>query len=239
MKAVKQFAKKRFSRLHAVLTDFPAGREKEELHEMRLEIKKIKAVLRLIHFNDNHFRDHKHYLPFRTIFRQAGKIRDAGLRHELLEQYTTIHSPFFRSPDKEIKQFIKEMHGHIDVVRKQKKKILAEISKIKSRTYTLYLHKKNNELNDRLSNGVNQKKLHLLRKLIKEVIYLTSIHVKKSKIDSFLIKSDSLIGSWHDKKVLIPWIRSNTPKEKATITLLQRECNEDMQQLRKMIQNRE
>ncbi len=239
MKALKQFTKRRFSRLLALLTDFPAGKEKEELHQMRLEIKKIKAVLRLIHFNNTHFRDHKHYLPFRAIFRQVGKIRDAGLRNELLERYTTIHSPFFRSPDKQNKQLVKEIHGHINVVRKQKKGILTEISKIKSHTYTIYLHKKNKELNNLLSNGVKQKDLHVLRKLIKEVIYLAAITVKKSKIDPFLIKSDNLIGNWHDKKVLLPWIRSNIPKEKETITLLQRECNEDMQQLRKTIQDRE
>jgi hypothetical protein len=203
-----------------------------------LEIKKIKALLHLIHFNNKDFRDHKHYIPFRTIFREAGKIRDTGVRKELLEQYTQIHSPFFRSPDKAIKRFIKAVPSHIKTLRKQKKMILKETEKIRSRTYTLYLHKKNNELDQFLTNGFNQSELHILRKLIKEIIYLTSITKKKSKLDSFLNESADLIGNWHDKKVLIPWIRAHTPKEKDTIARLQSESNNDLQSLRKLIKIR-
>jgi len=234
MRALKQFTKKRFRRLLTFLESFPNGNEKEELHQIRLEIKRIKAMLRLIHFNDKKFRDHKHYIPLRDIFRETGKIRDTDLRKELLDQYTQIHVPFFRSPDKELKLFMSNLPNHIDVVRKQKKVTLKEIEKIKSHTYTLYLHKKNKELNDILSEGFSQKDLHGLRKLIKEIIYLTSVKKKKNEINPMLIKSSELIGNWHDKKTLIPWIRTHAPKEKATIKRLQTESNGDMQMLRKL-----
>ena len=235
MKALEQFAEKRFKRLQTFLKSFPGGKEKEELHQIRLEIKKIKAVLRLIHFNDKEFLDHKHFIPLRTIFRETGKIRDAGLRKELLDQYTQIHTPFFRSPDKALNQFMIELPAHKKAVRKQKKIVLKEIKKIKSRTYTLYLHKKNKELTDMLSERFSQKDLHGMRKLIKEVIYLTSVKTKKTKIDPVLIQSAELIGNWHDKKILIPWIHTHAPKEKATIKKLQAESNQDMQALRKLV----
>lgn len=235
MKALEQFTKKRFKRLETFLKSFPAGNEKEELHQIRLEIKRIKALLRLIHFNDKGFRDHKHFIPLRTIFRETGKIRDTGLRQELLDQYTQVHTPFFRSPDKAIKQFMDGLPEHIKAVRKQKKIVGKEIGKIKSRTYTLYLYKKKNELKDILSEGFSQKDLHGLRKLIKEVIYLTSVKKKKHEIDPILIRSSELIGNWHDKKILIPWIRAHAPKEKTTIKKLQTESNTDMQNLRKLI----
>lgn len=235
MKALEQFAEKRFTRLQTFLKSFPGGKEKEELHQIRLEIKRIKALLRLIHFNEKEFRDHKHFIPLRTIFRETGKIRDAGLRKELLDQYTQIHTPFFRSPDKALNQFMIALPAHIKAVRKQKRIVLKEIGKIKSRTYTLYLHKKNKELTDILSIGFSQKDLHGTRKLIKEIIYLTSVKTKKTKIDPILIKSAELIGNWHDKKILIPWIQTHAPKEKATIKKLQAESNRDMQALRKLV----
>lgn len=235
MKALEQFAIKSIKRLRSLLKSFPSGKENEELHRMRLEIKKIKALLGLIHFNKKEFRDHKHFIPFRTIFREAGTIRETGVRKELLEQYTQIHAPFFRSPDLAHGKFKKEMPAYIKAVQKQKKIILGEIRDIKSRTYSLYLHKKNKELTVLLTDGITQKDLHGLRKLIKEIIYLTSTKKKRSKIDPFLIESAELIGNWHDKKILIPWIRTHASKEKDTIKRLQAESNSDMQNLRKMI----
>lgn len=238
MKALKQFTEKRFNRLLRLLKSFSGGREKEELHQMRLEIKKIKAILRLIHFNDKEFRDHKHYRPLRNLFREAGSIRDASLRQELLNQYTQIHTPFFQSPDKTYNQFLEKIPAFNKAVRKEKKRVSTEISKIKTRTYSLYLHKKHEELSRFLSEGITQKELHGLRKLIKEIIYLTTVKTKKSKIDSFLIESAALIGVWHDKKTIIPWIRTHAPNEKDSIKRLQTESNADMQQLRKMIKEK-
>lgn len=234
MKALEHFTIKNIKRLQSLLKSFPSGKEKEELHQMRLQIKKIKALLQLIHFNNKEFRTHKHFIPFRAIFREAGTIRDTGIRKEQLEHYTQIHAPFFRSPDLALRKFKKDKHGHIKAVRKQHKIILGEIRDVKSRTYSLYLYKKNKELNTLLSDGITQKDLHGLRKLIKEIIYLTSIKKKKSKIDPFLIESAELIGNWHDKKILIPWIRTHAGKEKDTIKRLQAESNSDMQNLRKM-----
>ncbi len=235
MKALVQFTKKRFKRLKALLKSFPSGKEKEGLHQIRLEIKKIKVVLQLIHFNNKEFNDHKKYIPFRTVFRESGKIRDAELRKELLDQYTQIHVPFSSSPDIVFEQFVNEVPDQINVISRQMKTIIKQVAKIKSRTYELYLHKKNKELIKLLSEGFTQRDLHGLRKLIKEIIYLTSVKVKKTKIDSFLIESASLIGNWHDKKMLIPWIRTHAANEKGTIKRLQTESNADMQRLRKMV----
>jgi CHAD domain-containing protein len=235
MKAIERFTKKRCKRLQALLKSFPSGAEKEDLHQIRLEIKKIKMLLGLIHFNNKKFHDHKNFIPFRTIFRETGKLREANQRKELVDQYTHIHAPFFSSPDRAVRRFIKDVPAHIKSVRKQKKAMLKEIEKIKSRTYTLYLHKKKSELNENLSLGFAQKDLHGLRKSIKEIIYLTSVTKRKNKIDPFLVQSAELIGNWHDKKMLIPWIRTHVPKEKEVIKRLQAECNTDVQNLRKMI----
>jgi len=235
MKALEQFTIKSIKHLQSLLKSFPSGKEKEELHQMRLVIKRIKTLLGLVHFNNKEFRDHKHFIPFRAIFREAGNIRDAGVRKELLAQYTQIHVPFFRSPNLALRKFKKDMPAHTKAVRKQKKIILGEIRDIKSRTYSLYLYKKNKELTTLLSDGITQKDLHGLRKLIKEIIYLTSIKKKKSKIDPFLIESAEKIGNWHDKKTLIPWIRTHVGKEIDTIKRLQAESNSDMQNLRKMV----
>ena len=235
MKTLRRYTEKRFKRLKSLLKSFSEEKAKESLHKIRIEIKRIKTLLRLIHFNNNKFNDHKHYIPLRDIFRASGKIRDAGLRKELLEQYTQIHTPFFRSSGKALMQFIDKSRGYINVVNRKKKITLKEIANVKSRTYTLYCLKKNEELSTSISEGIKQKNLHGLRKLVKEITYLATVIKKKNKIDPFLTRSSELIGNWHDKKILIPWIRTHAANEKATIKRLQTESNSDLQELRKLV----
>jgi CHAD domain-containing protein len=235
MKALNRYAEKRFNRLKWLLKSFPDAEDKENLHQIRLEIKRIKAILRLIHFNNHHFRDHKHYIPLRTIFRDCGKIRDVGLRKELLEQYTQIHTPFFRSTSNSLNLFMEAIPDHLRAVNKKRKIILKEVQRVKARTYHHYLRMKGEELAKLLAEGIHQKDLHGLRKLIKEITYLTTVEKKKDQVDPFLTKSSELIGNWHDKKILIPWIRSHAAKEKATIIKLQMESNTDLQNLRKLV----
>ena len=131
--------------------------------------------------------------------------------------------------------FQKNVPDHIKTVNKQKKIILEHIQEIKPRTYTRYLHKKNKELRNFLAEGFTQKDLHGLRKLIKEITYLTLVVKKKSNMDPFLIESSELIGNWHDKQILIPWIRTHAHEEKATIKKLQTDSKADLVNLRKMI----
>jgi len=235
MNTLVEFTQKRFKRLLSLLKSFPGAKEKEELHLIRLEIKKIKALLRLIHFNNKDFSDHKHFIPFRAIFRETGTIRDAGLRNELLDHYTQLHTAFFRSPHKSHAMFEKKIPAHIKMVKKNKKVILKQIKKIKSGTYASYLRKKEKELINLLAEGFNQKDLHALRKLIKEITYLTLVKKKKRKMDPFLIESAELIGNWHDKQILIPWIRTHAPKEKETINKLRIESKIDLHNLRESV----
>jgi CHAD domain-containing protein len=238
MKALSQFAQKRFKRLRKYLKHFPAEGGKEELHQIRVEIKKIKALLRLIHYHDKNFHDHKNYIPFRIIFREAGKIREVGLRKELLEQYTQIHVPFYQSPNRLQTKFIQSTPTHIRLIKKHQKALLKKIDLIKASTYHQYLKKKKRELTKKLRPDFKQHDLHLLRKLIKEITYLSQITIRKNKIEPFLIESASMIGQWHDKKILIPWIRKNVPQASETINRLKLESNSELKQVRLLIRNR-
>jgi len=124
------------------------------------------------------------------------------------------------------------------MVSHQQKRILKEISKIKAATYNQYLKKKNKELKKRLKDDFKKNTLHNIRKLVKEITYLTLVKVRKSKIDTFLTESDGLIGNWHDKQILIPWIRLHTPEETITIERLKNESEKDIERLRGLIQIR-
>jgi len=56
-------------------------------HRMRVEMKRINALFALVAFHDPNFDRRKRFAPFRSLFKQMGKIRDLDVEAELLEQY--------------------------------------------------------------------------------------------------------------------------------------------------------
>jgi CHAD domain-containing protein len=84
MKRLTTYTTKRFKNLTLQLKSYAHIQDPEVLHEIRVEVKKIKVVLNLIGFSVKKFNAHKHFIPFRTIFRQAGKIREPEVLYKLL-----------------------------------------------------------------------------------------------------------------------------------------------------------
>jgi len=238
MKALTLYAEKRLLRLEYLMVSFNSANAPEGLHQIRVEIKKIKAILRLIHFHDKDFQDHKHYKPLRNIFRKAGDIRKADVMRELLLQYTVIKKPVASSSVKSIKKFEENLSGYLKDIKKQKRIILKEVCKIKSRTYKSYLQKKNEALNEFLAKSIEEKDLHFLRKLVKEVIYLSSATKEKTKINTFLLEIELLIGNWHDKRLLMDWMKENMPAETIAIQQLEKMYLDELQNIYALIKNK-
>ena len=233
MKALEKYTRKRFKNLDKLLAVFPQKNEKESFHKIRLEIKKIKAILGLIRFHDKQFRAHKHYIPFRTLFRVTGKLREAGLQQELMEQYTRIHTPFYRSPSSDIGKFKKAIPKLIKPIRKHEKIILKQITGIKRWLYYTYVQRRKGALLKKLMAGYVPADLHRIRKQIKEVIYLTSIE-KPLSTEPLLISMAEAIGNWHDKILLIDFLKAEATSNSKTIHDLRTETHHDLKEIKKL-----
>jgi hypothetical protein len=235
MNALNRYAKKRFRRINILLNSFPESNDLEILHRVRLEIKKIKTLLRLIHYNDKRFKDHESYLPFRSIFRACEKIREPQVVHELLVKFTGDKTHLVYSPDL-LNQFSNEVPIHLKKVKRQERIIRKEIKKVNSTTYNRYLRKKNQELKSVLTPAFRVYELHALRKLIKEIYHLYSIKIKKKSIDPFFSQSAVLIGNWHDKVIVIQKIRKSG-LQTDLIKKLQQEKRVDIANLKRLIRD--
>lgn len=234
MKILTRYAKKRLKLTKIFLNSFLESNDPEMLHRMRLEIKKIKMLLRLIQYNHNSFRPRSSFIPFRTIFRACEKIREPQVLHALVVKFTgdtELPAPDLSDP---IQQFVDEIPGYLRSVRKQEKIILKEIEKIKSETYKRYLRKKNKILKRAIYPVFKVGDLHAIRKLIKEVYYLLCINNKNKTIDPFFKQSDALIGAWHDKTIVIEKIKKSVPPQISLIKKLQEEKRADIAKLKRL-----
>lgn len=233
MKALEKYTRKRFKRLDALLKAFPGKDVKSSNHKIRLEIKRIKALLGLIHFNNKKFKDHTHYIPFRNIFRAAGKLREAGLQQELIEQYTRSHTPFYHSPAKGVGKLKKAIPQLAKALVKHEKIILKEIAEIRRWLYNTHLQNKKYDLLKKLSTRYSIADLHKIRKQLKELIYLTSID-KQQHIDPLLISMAELIGNWHDKILLLEYLKADESTSPQTLQAIKLETSNDLKQLKQL-----
>lgn len=88
MKALKTYLK---SRKKASLFQLEKPRIKyslETFHQLPIEIKKLNALFDLISSSSKKFRCKKMIKAFKTIFRQARKVRDLQIEEASLKKYT-------------------------------------------------------------------------------------------------------------------------------------------------------
>jgi CHAD domain-containing protein len=233
---ITSYTKRRLKNLKRLLRSYPSLESLEILHQIRIEIKKIKAVLRLIHYNKKSFRGHKAYLPFRTLFRACGEIREPFVIQSLIDKFKGINTLIVVDQNL-TSNFNNHLSTYIRTIKRAETKILPKTEKIKSSTYKDFLKKNKMELENLLYPTFLQRDLHKIRKLIKEIYYLTSIRSKRKDINSFFAASTELIGNWHDKRIVIQRLRKSVPPETELIQKLKTESRSDIRALKKLVQN--
>ncbi|NVO12176.1 MAG: CHAD domain-containing protein [Bacteroidales bacterium] len=198
----------------------------ELVHSLRLNIKKIRALITAIDYKGDSLNDILIFKRIDSFFIRLGYLRDGHVQMILLE--------FYR------KRVGEEVDGIVDYINRGKKKINKSIEK-KIRKINIFdiilLNQRFDETiesldNEKIEEKVQQKVdllfnqivqltsddlgeevLHRIRKLIKELIYIFST-IKKAKMNTkynssftlFLNTLQQKLGRWHDLSVLVELI---------------------------------
>jgi hypothetical protein len=239
MKKFEKYAGRRFKNLETHLVSYQQVPEVEILHKIRVEIKKIKALLQFTNYCVKGFRAHKAFIPFRTIFRKAGEIRQPEVFYKLLLLYQIKGVPDKEIPHAtrtsqlsaafthNIPRLMKAVKRHEDMLKGS----FPEVSKSRLRKY---LKKREKQLRTQLYPKLSLKRLHKTRKVIKEILYLSGIEKNPGKkLHKFLDEAETLIGQWHDRQMLTFTLVQN--KNTGEVKRLTTESKDDIETLRKMI----
>jgi len=237
MKRFTHYAKKRFNALSEQLVKYGESPEPEFLHKIRLEVKKIKAILNVTEFCVNGFNAHRHYLPSRSIFRKAGEIRQTDVLEELFRKYKInpriVEKKANLDSRKLISSFQKGSPAFISSLEKQRN-LSDSFKKVKHSCFRNYLNRKKLELQRQLYPQLNQRELHKTRKTIKEILYLSPITKKSNKKpDPYYDKLQVMIGEWHDKQIVVAMLNVN--KNSSELRQLKAECHRDIKNIKKLI----
>ena len=232
MQALKKFAKTRYSHTQGFLEDYHNFQLIESLHVIRVEIKKIKAVLGVIHFSNKKFDNHKQFVPLRNIFRKAGAIREPELLLKILMRFE-IHGPepveLSKGPAL-IAEFKTDIPFFLEVLNKSSKKVLPAADQVSKRVFEKFLSRKVKTIRSMLYPSNSRKEIHTIRKAIKNLLYLSAVNnFLKKRERTFFTYMETAIGNLHDKQVLLAMLKKKKIKaDEFLIKSIKSECAKDL-----------
>jgi CHAD domain-containing protein len=220
MKRFEKFVQRQIKSLIKHLKKYKNNRDPEALHQIRVDIKKIKAALQVIKNGKKGFKAHKNFIPFRKIFRRADNIREPDVLMQMLKRYQPgeiTDDRIFGSRKHSAKAFESDIPYFIWTVKSHAKKLEALSNKVRSDDLRKYLQGKKQELKSLLYPRPRMRIIHEVRKAVKEIIYLSEVQdTLKGKEAKFYDKVQDTIGQLHDKQVLLGIIKNK--KDETSIT---------------------
>jgi CHAD domain-containing protein len=220
---MKKYFRKRNENIRKILSKPKDKINIKDIHKLRVNIKKIKAVLNLLCYCDKKFDHKKHYKIYGSLFKRAGKIREYQIEEGLIENYRIPHKDEYLSiikgkQEKARKKFNslleKDLINHICHCEA---KISPHISSVKKKHLATYLKSKREKLGNAIpSEKLNEGLLHKFRINLKDYFYILQLlkltERKKDTHYKDINDLQELLGRWHDLKTTIDEL-SKTIKE--------------------------
>lgn len=227
MKALETYFKNQKKALNLILEKAPDSYTVDTFHELRVEIKRLKALFELIAFCSKKFKSRKTFIPFRIIFKQAGKIRELQLEQTILEEQSDFHLlkkyPIHlkKQETKEIKNFFSIANKRLIKKLKGKyRKIIRLLTQISKKKVNRYRNKTRKEIKKLIRNNTFKKKqIHNFRKRLKVYQYNEKIGNPNQQNKLILDKNvlSAMLGEWHDYEVVIIHLKKIIPFYKTNL----------------------
>lgn len=222
-KQLDAYLEKRFSDMKNQLDKFSSTGGQEELHHFRVNVKKVKAVIGLMESTGQGNIKQSDQARLKKIFKQAGKIRTAYIELLLMKQYSLKNEGYFKTQQELIKQrsidFADKLKRHSDMLRRVKKKLLAETGNIRDKSIKRYVKSLFEKLSGLFSSNKDDNEYHKARMVLKNLLYTYELFPeklkKKLKPDSgYLDELQEVIGEWHDAAIALNRISRLSPASK-------------------------
>ncbi|MES2139717.1 MAG: CHAD domain-containing protein [Bacteroidota bacterium] len=183
----------------------------EDFHQLRTEIKKLKAHYKLVNFCSKKFEWKKQFKSFRSIFKQAGKVRELHVEEASLKKYVVYKGlkKYIQNLKKvrleERRKFFLMINANLrNRLKSPNEKVISLIETIKKKDTKTYLNKKKKQIKNLIfGKELKVEKAHELRKLIKDFYYnIKSLNFPKQiKLLKETEAFQNLLGKWHDCQV--------------------------------------
>lgn len=201
-----QRVKNLFNNLH----DFELNGDETSLHDLRVEIKKMRAIIKFLGtiYSKQQVKKPAHLL--RSIFQKAGEVRESQLLQLWLRkhEFTLIENTYF--PSEKLDFLIEQLRKSSSQYKDDFKDIIESLSKFVHSTNEIlaeqYFIDINAQVEKLCRKNLPQTEWHELRKLIKQRIYSYNWIYHENENDdpnfAYYNKLQENIGLWHDLEII-------------------------------------
>lgn len=211
--------KKRLRRLRRILVEpEKLARQTEHLHQLRVEMKKWRAGLRLLRVVDPAFPYPEVYKPFKILFTDAGQLRFWQLQSQILNHSATVPPGFVQLYRAYIRHRLREALHHLRKTirraglpkwREVKQEFAQSCDACTPGTVQAYFGALQTAITTKVNAHSRRRSgdLHELRKLLKEYANNRQLAIKSLGFDPGPPPGlpagnegfDALLGQWHDQ----------------------------------------
>jgi CHAD domain-containing protein len=226
---------------------------KEDYHKLRVEIKKLNALLISLEFCLKSFKKNKYFKPLKNLFKQAGKIRNYQLEESTLKRNDAEHIAQYLShleqtiEQEKIKFASLYDKMNVEKIKKRLKKIEPFIKKISIKDLHQFVESERNKIRHFFRREpLLAANLHSMRKLLKIDFYTRKITDRP--IAENLVEEENsfleLLGKWHDCRTINDLLEKNILKgapatnESGHLLKINREIKSTSEDLLKNIKQR-
>ena len=201
------------------LRDLCEDSDLEHLHHLRVNIKKIRAVLSFI----TNVYEEKFELKFlKLLFNKAGEIRELQINVAVINFLPNIPEAVIidwrKTEEENMKKFMKDIPKYIRLVKRFLIRSFLAFPMPNEIITESYIRNKRLKATKRF-NSKKRVDMHRFRKLIKKLIYVYEVLPEKTQkvigIDvKFINQIQKEVGAWHDTYAAIAFIKSKQFDEK-------------------------
>jgi CHAD domain-containing protein len=214
--------------LEALIKDALRDFDEELIHSLRLEVKKMKAYMRLLKTTGSRFDYKKNVKNLFPFYKDLGFVRETQLQKNKIETLNMSLKPsfkkkFFQLLADDLEEREDRLLRHFDEntikdFKKVQRKIKSALKGLSASDFKMYLKKRTNKLKNQIQKmDLSEDKMHNLRSTIKEIKYNIPLHKKTA--DTFFIKENidfrlledlqNWLGEWRDNQMMREKITRN------------------------------
>jgi len=218
----KQFTKNRFDQLQKQLLRFCKKKDLEALHQFRVNVKKLKAYMKLLMFVEPDIQNSIIKKTVTPIYKHAGRIRTADLNRKLIRKYFKKGGKLEKKESLKIKKqgkfLINKRVKYRKALKKAFKKLLSHLMNINSTLIHDFYQLQISTIDSFCRVDNLEEYLHENRKEIKTLYYidlmLKAFEVETPIVDQeYLHQLEEEIGEWHDLQDTINFLKKGGQEE--------------------------
>ncbi len=216
----------------AHLDSFLESGDQEKLHQFRLQVKKLRALLELFDAASPKSKLSKDFKPVKNIFKHCGVIREAYINLQLSANYGLKNEEFIleqvNAMEQGIRQFGESSKRNLKTIKIVHKKLQENLGAIDDDRINEFYKLQLEQIVQLLAMVQFDEGLHDCRKKVKTLLYNRKIAAKalhgKLNIDNdYLDKLQGRIGDWHDNTLAMELFSALESIDKTIIGRMKKE----------------